>query len=458
LSLLSYLIVLTAYFSRKLAKHPDKTQYDDSQLNQGTISKLSSRDFRSDEQRHSIHFGPGGSSEWDPGSGAGNQRDESAKREQKKNHNSHETNRTGQGGRQPNNVNPMQSSSGGQGAHGNNSAPVKDGSLSGQVLARTPSLRTLHDRYNRIFEGSETFRTRYSDVFYYVQALRTQNSLVEAKWKDKSYELDQVFNRLLSVAEASYRTEVEDLRENGLTGARILDFVLNSYLTNSNMVINLSNQIVEAKQARYKAERELQKEMSQHSQDIEVLNKSHRQTLKDQQRMHEAAVELQQRSHAEERASLTANHSQEIHQLTTGHTKQIDVLTTAWSSQAAEFKATISRLQVALLRPVDSFEPLTDGNAENRLEDLRHLVRALARTSMEGVDHGLLGEAFGQTSFIQSEKKQARKYILESFLWTVVVDNFFAHPFSAFGDHGDSLSTTWTQLFETGRFGVLICK
>jgi len=68
---------------------------------------------------------------------------------------------------------------------------------------------------------------------------------------------------------------------------------------------------------------------------------------------------------------------------------------------------------------------------------------------MEGVDPDRLGEAFGQVSFIQSGKKQGRKYILESVLWTILAEGFFAHPFSVFGDHGDLLSTTWIQLFGT---------
>jgi hypothetical protein len=400
------------------------------------------------------------------------QRDEKGNRDQRNSYN-----RTGGHGPQSKNTTSMHNSSGGPRGYGNNSEPVRNESPTSEVIIRPPSLRSLRERYNRTVENSETFRTCFSDVIFYVQALLTRNARLDVKWKEKDEELERVFTKLLSLIESIYPDEVDHLRENGLTGSRILEFALESYLGNANRVINLEgqkgdliNQIAAANRAVHFAEQNLKQEEEfrrteryQHGQAIKELNELHRRALEDQYRKHETAMELKQYSHTKDITTLKTTHKQEIDDLTTvhtteiqnltkGHVTEVQNLTTDWNTQAAEFEAKISRLQIALLRPVDSFEPLMDGDAENRLEDLRHLVRALARTSMEGVNPDLLGDAFGQMSFIQSGKKQGRKYILESVFWAILVDGFFAHPFSAFGDHGGSLSTTWTQLFETGEF------
>jgi hypothetical protein len=364
----------------------------------------------------------------------------------------------------------MHNSSGGPRGYGNNSESVRNGNPSSEAIVRPPSLRSLRERYNRTVDNSETFRTRYSDVILFVQALLTRNARLDGRWKEKDEEMEHVFTKLTNLIESFYPDEVNHLRENGLTGSRILEFALESYLRNANGVINLEgqkqdliNQIAAANSAVHFAEQNLKQEQDfrrseryKHGQAVKELNELHRRALEDQYRMHETAMELKQQTHTKDITTLKMSHKQEIDDLTTVHTTEIQDLNTGHSKEIQSltkgFEATISRLQIALLRPVDSFEPLMDGDAENRLEDLRHLVRALARTSMEGVDPELLGEAFGQMSFIQSGKKQGRKYILESVFWAILVDGFFAHPFSAFGDHGGLLSTTWTQLFETGEF------
>jgi hypothetical protein len=344
-----------------------------------------------------------------------------------------------------------------------NSMLIVDGGSGEKTASKQRSLKGLREIYTRNFEGSEVFRSQYADVAYFVQALESQNDRLDAKRKGRDAELDDVFQKLLSLVGSIYPHDVENMRETGLTNSRILEFVLRSYRGNSTRIIELqgrveqlSNQIAGANQAFQLTKESLRQEnefrrmeQAQYHQNVEDLNKEHRRKLEEQNGRFEAAKELQQRSHAHKITNLTTSHSQKIGNLTTNHEKEIHNLTEDWNAQRVDFNATISRLQIALLRPVDSFEPLTDGKAGNRLEDLRNLVRTLARTSMEDVDPDRLGEAFGQVSFIQSGKKQGRKYILESVLWTILAEGFFAHPFSVFGDHGDLLSTTWTRLFGT---------
>ncbi|KAH8676466.1 hypothetical protein BGZ60DRAFT_428983 [Tricladium varicosporioides] len=367
---------------------------------------------------------------------------------------------------QPNNTTLINNLTVKPGGNGNNSETVRDKSATDKVISTPLSFRSLQDEYNKSIENSE-FQSRYSNIISYVQDLLTQNCRLESRFKEKDKELEQVFDGLLRLIRSIYPADVETQRESGLAGDQILQFVHESYLNNSNKVISLTGRIAAANQAVHIAEKNLEqqvefrrKEQYQHSQAIEEREKSHLQTLKDQERDHEIEIELKQHaytqditrlktSHKQEIDSMNALHTTKIENLKAGHITEIQNQTTSWNSKVAKLEATISHLQVALIPPIDYFEPLMDSDAENRLEGLRHLVRALSRTSMEGVEPYLLGEAFGQISFIQSGKKQGRKYILESVLWEILMDSFFAHPFSMFGDHGILLSKTWRQLFET---------
>ena len=52
--------------------------------------------------------------------------------------------------------------------------------------------------------------------------------------------------------------------------------------------------------------------------------------------------------------------------------------------------------------------------------------------------------------------RKYRKYVLESNLWTILVDGIFATPFKVLGDYGENLAAVWSQLFGGSTFILLL--
>ena len=155
------------------------------------------------------------------------------------------------------------------------------------------------------------------------------------------------------------------------------------------------------------------------------LNAEHESALHEQK----ALLESENQRHDEEKRSLEAQYNADLHQ------------------QRVKLETDMTLLQQALLTTVDRFQPLEDSVLQFRFKNLKNAVGRIARTRLE-VDSEGLARAFDQRSFIQMAEKKHHKFVLESTLWSILIQGFFSTPFRVLGDNGNSFAVTWSQLFQ----------
>jgi hypothetical protein len=90
---------------------------------------------------------------------------------------------------------------------------------------------------------------------------------------------------------------------------------------------------------------------------------------------------------------------------------------------------------------LERFEPIPDNKFRIRLDELKNLVVTLSRS------------AFDAHAAKQGDPlRKYHKYVLESDLWTILVDGIFSTPFKVLGDYGEYLAAVWSQLFGESTF------
>lgn len=163
------------------------------------------------------------------------------------------------------------------------------------------------------------------------------------------------------------------------------------------------------------------------------LNAEHESALHEQK----ALLESENQRHDEEKRSLEARYNADLHQ------------------QRVKLETDMTLLQQALLTTVDRFQPLEDSVLQFRFKNLKNAVGRIARTRLE-VDSEGLARAFDQRSFIQMAEKKHHKFVLESTLWSILIQGFFSTPFRVLGDNGNSFAVTWSQLFQPRECSLFI--
>jgi len=150
-----------------------------------------------------------------------------------------------------------------------------------------------------------------------------------------------------------------------------------------------------------------------------------------------ALLESENQRHDEEKISLEARYNADLHQ------------------QRVKLETDMTLLQQAFLTTVDRFQPLEDSVLQFRFRNLKNAVGRIARTRLE-VDSEGLARAFDQRSFIQMAEKRHHKFVLESTLWSILIQGFFSTPFRVLGDNGNSFAVTWSQLFQPRECSLFI--
>jgi hypothetical protein len=108
-------------------------------------------------------------------------------------------------------------------------------------------------------------------------------------------------------------------------------------------------------------------------------------------------------------------------------------------------------LQGELLAPISGFTPLTDQECKQKMDDISRKVHTLA-FGPSNYDSQKLGTAFDQVSYIQQTEKRGHKFVLESYIWSVLEDMVFSTPFKVFGEYGNRYSLVWEELFGDSKY------
>lgn len=110
-------------------------------------------------------------------------------------------------------------------------------------------------------------------------------------------------------------------------------------------------------------------------------------------------------------------------------------------------------LQGELLAPIVGFTPLTDQECKQKIDDISRKVHTLA-FGPSNYDSEKLGTAFDQVSYIQNTEKRNHKFVLESYIWSVLEDMVFSTPFKVFGEYGTTYSLIWEELFANSKYAI----
>ena len=190
------------------------------------------------------------------------------------------------------------------------------------------------------------------------------------------------------------------------------------------------------------------------------------QDLKDQKAMLERQLEDQCSKFDQEWGKREKKYEEETRHLKETHSTELEssrLQQQGIQSQLIDnHKREKSKLEQAIVAPSDRFQPLPDSMLQERLSQLRRSVGRLARSlsrSERGFDAETLGRAFTRPEsieFINRSDKRHWKFAVESEIWAILWQGFFAIPFGfgALGRHGERLAQDWADLFETGSKGL----
>lgn len=147
------------------------------------------------------------------------------------------------------------------------------------------------------------------------------------------------------------------------------------------------------------------------------------------------------------RLTLEQTHQKELRALGQTHRTNIDDLSQQHSADVQHERLKVKAAEEDMRMSVDYFQALQDDELRNRfyklsieVENLSRLPPAsdfIYRVKMMGIDIPSLDVLPGRD----------QKLLLQSILWTVIVNGIFRTPFQVFGTYGDSVFQTWTTLF-----------
>lgn len=210
-------------------------------------------------------------------------------------------------------------------------------------------------------------------------------------------------------------------------------------------------------------------ELNQRGHDIERLTDETRRLEtkihRDKKRYDETIVNLKA-THDDYIKALTQDHLEQRKDLETSYQNQIAVMTASHESfiqteqrkhsEALEDLSTRTKIRVdkveqEMRMSIDNFQAKPDRTLVLSFENLKAAVQNLSRFRF---DVAMLppDEEFRARCSEFHLPLHDYKYLLQSYLWGMLVEDIFKSPFRAFGDYGDKLAETWSLLFTQGRY------
>lgn len=306
---------------------------------------------------------------------------------------------------------------------------------------RTPSIEELLEAYER-FKSDNTPAPKRSDVVRYVELLRTENNnfrgrcqQAENVTKEREALLRKVREDVASMIRKLHPGAMDWMSEREqLTISGTLDFLLKQHEFEWNESRRLHQQLRKTKENESSLQQQLLEEEASHRKDVARVKEDWRNQAQYEQDIHKLQITSLEESHKEQIRENEERHNEEIRLLIAEYEEKL-------RKQKNELENDKGILQTGLLTVLERFEPIPDKKFQTRFNELKSLVVTLSRG------------AFDAHAARQGDPpRKYRKYVLESTLWTILVDGIFSTPFKVLGDYGEYLAAVWSQLFGESTF------
>ena len=164
-------------------------------------------------------------------------------------------------------------------------------------------------------------------------------------------------------------------------------------------------------------------EHSIHKQQIASLEEGHKEQIRENEERHNAEIRL-----------LIAEYDKKLRNQETEYEEKL-------RKQRNELENDKGILRKGLISVLERFEPILDNEFQTRFDELKSLVVTLSRGALDA-----------HAAKQGDPPRKYRKYVLESTLWTILVDGIFSTPFKVLGNYGKYLADVWSQLFGESTF------
>lgn len=320
----------------------------------------------------------------------------------------------------------------------------------GEGRETMPALEELQQVFEHL-KRDQHFRSNFSDVIQYVQALQAENN----KLARSRNELDSLGNTAMSLISKLHPASVieEMAQKDQFTAGGALNFLLGHYtsLWEANDSQRVTINTIDGDNKRLR--QELGRQDMSHRQQVEQISRDYQGRLDREERRHSDEKEEITTLHHNQLHKLEGKYKREIAELKLTHENLVDDLNIDHQKELTDLKSKldedIGTLQEALMSFVDRFQPRPDNELRSQFEELRASVGRVARSPLDA-EAEELGERLNRTTFVQLAPPRHHKFALESSIWAILMDGMFASPFTIFDDYSGHVSTLWSQIVQHG--------
>lgn len=215
--------------------------------------------------------------------------------------------------------------------------------------------------------------------------------------------------------------------------------------------------------------------------ELRSVQQKHVETVSTMRREHQNKMENMEYNYTEQIDTLRATHDDYVNALRQDHHEQRTKMETSYQNQIAvmtanhdtfvrseqqkhseeleelsiQTKKRIDRVEQEMRMSVDNFQAKPDRTLVLSFENLKAAVQNLSRFRFD-IATVQRDETFRARCSELRLPQQDYKFLLQSYLWGIVVDGIFESPFRVFGVYGDRLAETWALLFSHGKCITII--
>jgi hypothetical protein len=217
---------------------------------------------------------------------------------------------------------------------------------------------------------------------------------------------------------------------------------------------------------------ELRSAQQHHDETVSIMSREHQKKMKNMEynyteqintlkvtndslrATHDDYVKTLRRDHLAERTKMESSYQNEIAVMMVNHDTVVRSEQQKHSEELEELsnqtKETVKRVEREMRMSVDNFQAKPDRTLKLSFEKLKVAVQNLSRLAL-GIAPIPRDEVFRARCSELSLPHEDYNFLLQSYLWGIIVDGVFESPFRVFGVYGDRLAETWSLLFSHGE-------
>jgi hypothetical protein len=186
--------------------------------------------------------------------------------------------------------------------------------------------------------------------------------------------------------------------------------------------------------------------------------KRHDETVLTMKATHEEYTKALIKDHLEQQRHLETSYQNQIAEMTASHESFIQAEqqrhSEALEDLSMKTKTRVEKVEQEMRMSIDNFQAKPDRTLVLSFENLKAAIQNLSRFRFD-IAMVSTDEEFRARCSDLHLPHQDHKYLLQSYLWGMVVEYIFQSPFRVFGDYGDKLAKTWSLLFTQGMSTIM---